>query len=85
VLLVRRIRDLLYEQGFTISGARNRLGEAMQASRRKADAAVRHDNGEPSDGQVAFADSMADEAIDSIRAELEQAIALLGDRSASAG
>ena len=27
VLLVRRIRDLLYEQGFTISGARNRLGE----------------------------------------------------------
>ena len=25
VLLVRRIRELLYEQGFTISGARNRL------------------------------------------------------------
>ena len=27
VLLIRRIRDLLYEQGFTISGARNRLAE----------------------------------------------------------
>src|ERR1700745_1123906 len=27
VLLIRRIRDLLYEQGFTISGARNRLNE----------------------------------------------------------
>lgn len=27
VLLVRRIRDLLYEQGFTISGARNRLAD----------------------------------------------------------
>jgi DNA-binding transcriptional MerR regulator len=27
VLLVRRIRELLYEQGFTISGARNRLEE----------------------------------------------------------
>jgi len=27
VLLIRRIRDLLYEQGFTISGARNRLGD----------------------------------------------------------
>ncbi len=27
VLLIRRIRDLLYEQGFTISGARNRLSE----------------------------------------------------------
>ncbi len=25
VLLVRRIRELLYEQGFTISGARNKL------------------------------------------------------------
>ena len=35
VLLVRRIRDLLYEQGFTISGARNRLGEAAQNSRRR--------------------------------------------------
>jgi DNA-binding transcriptional MerR regulator len=28
VLLVRRIRELLYEQGFTISGARNRLDES---------------------------------------------------------
>jgi DNA-binding transcriptional MerR regulator len=27
VLLIRRIRDLLYEQGFTISGARNRLSD----------------------------------------------------------
>jgi DNA-binding transcriptional MerR regulator len=35
VLLVRRIRDLLYEQGFTISGARNRLGEAAHNSRRR--------------------------------------------------
>jgi DNA-binding transcriptional MerR regulator len=31
VLLIRRIRDLLYEQGFTISGARNRLGESVEA------------------------------------------------------
>ena len=28
VLLIRRIRDLLYDQGFTISGARNQLGDA---------------------------------------------------------
>jgi DNA-binding transcriptional MerR regulator len=27
VLLIRRIRELLYEEGFTISGARNRLEE----------------------------------------------------------
>ena len=30
VLLIRRIRDLLYEPGFTISGARNRLTEGGQ-------------------------------------------------------
>jgi len=29
VLLIRRIRDLLYDQGFTISGARNRLSDAL--------------------------------------------------------
>ncbi|EPZ13783.1 MerR family transcriptional regulator [Thauera terpenica 58Eu] len=28
VLLIRRIRGLLYQEGFTISGARNRLGES---------------------------------------------------------
>ena len=31
VLLVRRIRELLYEQGFTISGARNRLSELIHS------------------------------------------------------
>jgi DNA-binding transcriptional MerR regulator len=34
VLLIRRIRDLLYEQGFTISGARNRLDESVSGSGR---------------------------------------------------
>jgi len=29
VLLIRRIRELLYEQGFTISGARNKLGSRL--------------------------------------------------------
>ena len=32
VLLIRRIRELLYEQGFTISGARNRLDESLSAA-----------------------------------------------------
>ena len=36
VLLIRRIRELLYEQGFTISGARNRLVESHHG---KAEAA----------------------------------------------
>ncbi|NOV26868.1 MerR family transcriptional regulator [Cupriavidus necator] len=32
VLLIRRIRELLYEQGFTINGARNRLDEGRHHS-----------------------------------------------------
>src|SRR5688572_11543010 len=40
VLMIRRIRDLLYDQGFTISGARNKLQEIVQAERDK------HRNGE---------------------------------------
>jgi DNA-binding transcriptional MerR regulator len=44
VLLIRRIRDLLYEQGFTISGARHRLesetpGRAASA-RRESEAPI---------------------------------------------
>ena len=36
VLMIRRIRDLLYDQGFTISGARNRLQEISQVERENA-------------------------------------------------
>ena len=45
VLLIRRIRELLYEQGFTISGARNRLTDGRRrateptVARRRGDAA----------------------------------------------
>jgi DNA-binding transcriptional MerR regulator len=35
VLMIRRIRDLLYDQGFTISGARNKLQELVQGERSK--------------------------------------------------
>lgn len=33
VLMIRRIRELLYDQGFTISGARNKLQEMVQVER----------------------------------------------------
>jgi DNA-binding transcriptional MerR regulator len=33
VLLIRRIRELLYDQGFTISGARNQLSDLLSHSR----------------------------------------------------
>ncbi|NQW82238.1 MAG: MerR family transcriptional regulator [Polaromonas sp.] len=35
VLMIRRIRDLLYDQGFTISGARNKLQDIVQIERDK--------------------------------------------------
>jgi DNA-binding transcriptional MerR regulator len=38
VLLIRRIRELLYEQGFTISGARNRLDESVSANHTRGSA-----------------------------------------------
>ncbi len=37
VMLIRRIRELLYEQGFTISGARNRLLNDAQAAEATAE------------------------------------------------
>ncbi len=35
VLMIRRIRELLYDQGFTISGARNKLQELVQSERER--------------------------------------------------
>jgi DNA-binding transcriptional MerR regulator len=37
VLLIRRIRELLYEEGFTISGARNRLDNSRVEIEEKAE------------------------------------------------
>ena len=37
VLLIRRIRELLYDQGFTISGARHRLDQSFEEEPRSAD------------------------------------------------
>jgi DNA-binding transcriptional MerR regulator len=63
VLLIRRIRELLYEQGFTISGARNRLdgrgNEAMEAP------------------EVELAPPAPTVDIDMVRAELQDILALL--------
>jgi DNA-binding transcriptional MerR regulator len=50
VLLIRRIRDLLYEQGFTISGARNRLAEGGVAARE----ASPEEGGEPDERDESF-------------------------------
>ena len=44
VLLIRRIRELLYEEGFTISGARNRLDSSIPHEER-AEPAARNGKG----------------------------------------
>jgi DNA-binding transcriptional MerR regulator len=49
VLLIRRIRELLYEEGFTISGARNRLDNALNGDER-AEAPSRNGRGMPAAG-----------------------------------
>jgi DNA-binding transcriptional MerR regulator len=44
VLMIRRIRELLYDQGFTISGARNRLQELGQLDKPLASSALSDDD-----------------------------------------
>ena len=50
VLMIRKIRDLLYEQGFTISGARNKMQEIMDLERDKK----RQSAAFPDDSQDAY-------------------------------
>ena len=61
VLLVRRIRELLYNEGFTIHGARNRLDEIAS---------------EPSAATFAVSGSTNAEKLD-LRTELQEIIQLL--------
>lgn len=55
VLLVRRIRELLYEQGFTISGARNQLTDVPVSSLQGDDADVCEPDGVRATGLMAGA------------------------------
>ena len=55
VLMIRRIRELLYDQGFTISGARNKLQELVQSERDRQRDDVVVDivhMGVPSEGEI---------------------------------
>lgn len=68
VLLVRRIRELLYEQGFTINGARNRLGDGVGHARA----------GESGDDSVQVIEHTVEaEDLSAIRADLMAAIHVL--------
>jgi DNA-binding transcriptional MerR regulator len=74
VLLIRRIRDLLYEQGFTINGARHRLESELPAGialsdGRASGAAASARKGDGQEGTPSAAE---------IRRELERIRQLLG-------
>ncbi|WP_420225185.1 MerR family transcriptional regulator [Pigmentiphaga litoralis] len=64
VLLIRRIRELLYEEGFTISGARNRLDDSRANEREEEPVEVTY--------AIAEGDLLA------IRAELADISQMLG-------
>jgi DNA-binding transcriptional MerR regulator len=71
VLLIRRIRELLYEQGFTINGARNRLDTHGRANGASADI---EDMGEA--GATPQTNATVD--VDQLRKDILQVIDLLG-------
>ena len=73
VLLIRRIRDLLYDQGFTISGARNQLADGLA---RPETAASFHD-------EAVAAEALAQE-LHAIEASHVQAMAMAADKHESA-
>ncbi|AKC71142.1 MerR family transcriptional regulator [Pandoraea oxalativorans] len=73
VLLIRRIRELLYEQGFTINGARNRLeADTPRGARTSAATAGAQvdasTSGEPGDAAL---------DVDDLRRRIESVIDLL--------
>ncbi|WP_250501930.1 MerR family transcriptional regulator [Caballeronia sp. AZ7_KS35] len=69
VLLIRRIRELLYEQGFTINGARNRLDSQGRAIDDDADMA---------ETQVS-AQAQPGVDVEQLRKDILQVIDLLGE------
>ena len=71
VLLIRRIRELLYEQGFTINGARNRLDSHGRPN---------GSSGDIEDMQEGGAVPQVNEAVDvdQLRKDILQVIDLLG-------
>ncbi|KLU20308.1 MerR family transcriptional regulator [Caballeronia mineralivorans] len=71
VLLIRRIRELLYEQGFTINGARNRLDSHGRPNGSSGDIEDMQEGGAVPQVNVAV-------DVDQLRKDILQVIDLLG-------
>jgi DNA-binding transcriptional MerR regulator len=72
VLLIRRIRELLYEQGFTINGARNRLDSHGRPNGSAGDIEDMQESGAIPQMNVAV-------DVDQLRKDILQVIDLLGE------
>jgi len=79
VLMIRRIRDLLYDQGFTISGARNRLQDDPEGQDAAADLHADGAMGAEASGGASMGVPLAAGALDSkaMRKELNEIRQLL--------
>lgn len=85
VLLIRRIRELLYEQGFTISGARNRLddvefnGKATQHDRPTTTVKAANNSDSSIGGELGVVASTETNAFDyeKVKVELREILNLL--------
>ncbi|MDD2833762.1 MAG: MerR family transcriptional regulator [Methylotenera sp.] len=85
VLLIRRIRELLYEQGFTISGARNRLDnhDTVASESDQAGATQLSGQASVSDGKPVLQSPLSPDAANpqvdfsAIKLELQQILKLL--------
>jgi len=84
VLLIRRIRELLYDQGFTISGARNRLLDVVPAAAAALAASVPAALLAGATAGALHAASLPAARAKSARAEVEVALPLLSVAAAGA-
>ncbi len=80
VLMIRRIRDLLYDQGFTISGARNKLQELVQTERdKRRNGEVMLEGVDDLGHAVDELDALSDDGIYSEGTETSISVGALGD------
>ena len=81
VLLIRKIRELLYEQGFTISGARNRLDGPEVKDERRVEPPV-NNVVRTSDAESALLLHQSQFNVAAIRKELAEILSLLRPQAA---
>jgi DNA-binding transcriptional MerR regulator len=78
VLMIRRIRDLLYEQGFTISGARNKMQEIAASQR-----GLKKENAEDNLHEDAFNESMGPDSLEDLAEDQVKELAVESAQRAS--